>query len=941
MTTQTVTLELLTTEYNWKIGESGSLKTIRALDKLTIGNVEDGNFTSVTTSNVTSSLFIGNLDGRVGTLSVSGNMSGSVIVEGDGTNATTMNLELELDNVNSTTGSFGNQTSIPTFSVDKYGRVTNVSESTISTTLSLTDDNNSSGSVDLLTGGLNISGTSNQIETSVSGNTYTLSLPDDLNVNNVSLSGNLDVALDSTLNTLTASGAASMGSTLSVTGDATLNNALTVSGAATMNSSLDVSGASTLNSALTVSGAATMNSSLDVSGASTLNTLTTSGAASMGSTLSVSGDATLNNALTVSGAATMNSSLDVSGASTLNTLTVSGQSTYLDNILATKDVTVQGNIYVRGNLAQVDAETIVLSDPLIVLGNSNMSGTYQDLGFQFIKDSNEDNYGYFGWVGLSGEFQFYETAEVNGNDLVTGNSTLGNIRAERFIGNVVEASSFVGPLSGTAISWENSLTLDFNGNVIGNVTFYGNETSLTVPLELQEVAANVGTFGNSVSVPTISVDTYGRVTGVSENSISTTLSLLDTDGSTGSVDLLAGDLRINGTERQIVSDVTGNTYTLSLPNNLLVQDISMSGVLQVDGAASMGSTLSVTGDATLNSGLTVSGAASMDSTLTVTGNVQLNKNLVVEGNLTVKGTETRVDVETLVIQDNKIELNTDGDIESFGIFATINSNDVSLFYEPTSSRWEFNKDLYVSGNLLISDATTLQNTLLVSGATTMNSTLDVSSNIATPTYIIKDSNSSNTVSLVAPDLSSESSYTLTLPSSDGEDKQFLQTDGAGNLSWVTPDSTQQMKGNVITSGNYLTSTTDDISLNNFSVTYTPTLADSSVFLQYKIPYEASIQADQRISFIIKKSVDNGSETLVQKDSLLGPKNATGGMRNLYISNIYDTNTNLVGNTVTYNIYSKLESEVTATDNNGNTKTAGVVLDGTDNFGSFMLNEFAN
>ena len=456
MTTQTVTLELLTTEYNWKIGESGSLKTIRALDKLTIGNVEDGNFTSVTTSNVTSSLFIGNLDGRVGTLSVSGNMSGSVIVEGDGTNATTMNLELELDNVNSTTGSFGNQTSIPTFSVDKYGRVTNVSESTISTTLSLTDDNNYSGSVDLLTGGLNISGTSNQIETSVSGNTYTLSLPDDLNVNNVSLSGNLDVALDSTLNTLTTSGAASMGSTLLVSGDATLNSAL------------------------------------------------------------------------------------------------------------------------------------------IVLGGA-----------------------------------------------------------------------------------------------------------------------------------------------------------------------------------------------------------------------------------------------------------------------------------------------------------------------------------------------------------TMNSNLDVTSNIATPTYIIKDSNSSNTVSLVAPDLSSESSYTLTLPSSDGEDKQFLQTDGAGNLSWVTPESTQQMKGNVITSGNYLTSTTDDISLNNFSVTYTPTLADSSVFLQYKIPYEASIQADQRISFIIKKSVDNGTETLVQKDSLLGPKNATGGMRNLYISNIYDTNTNLIGNTVTYNIYSKLESEVTATDSNGNTKTAGVVLDGTDNFGSFMLNEFAN
>jgi len=137
--TQTATLELLTTEYFWNIGSGKTLRTMLALDTVTIGNTSNGEpYTNITTSNVTSNLFIGNLDGQVGTLSVNGNMSGSVLITGDGTDATTMNLELELDDVNSATaGSFGSQTQIPTFNVDKYGRVSDVSNVTISTTLNL------------------------------------------------------------------------------------------------------------------------------------------------------------------------------------------------------------------------------------------------------------------------------------------------------------------------------------------------------------------------------------------------------------------------------------------------------------------------------------------------------------------------------------------------------------------------------------------------------------------------------------------------------------------------------------------------------------------------------------------------------------------------------------------------------------------------------------
>jgi hypothetical protein len=781
----------------------------------------------------------------------------------------------------------------------------------------------------------------------------------------------------------------------------------------------------------------------------------------------------MNSSLDVIGASSLHSTLDVSGAATMNSsLDVIGYSRYFDNILATKDVTVQGNIYVRGNLAKVDAETIVLSDPLIVLGNSNMNGTYPDLGFQFIKDSNSNNYGYFGWVGLSNEFQFYETAQVDGNDLITSNSTLGTVRADTFIGS----------LEGSSSNLDHYISIDFCGNVFGDISFNGSESQLIVPLELESVNSNVGTFGNSVSVPTITVDTYGRVTAVGENSISTSLNLLDSNGDTGIVDLLNGNLRIDGTSRKIVSNVLDNVFSLSLPDNLLLVDISMTGMLEVDGASTMKSTLEVVDSATMNSSLDVVGASSLHSSLSVGGAttlesslyvgelVNFNKDLIIQGNLTVHGTETKINVEILTIEDNKIELNSDGIIEPFGIYANISDHGgtISLFYETVSSRWEFNRDLYVSGNLTVTDSTTIQGDLLVENASTMNSSLDVvgnttlenlfvngsinniieisgntiqpiisesvnlgsdesgssndkrfnlgffnkiksrtaviignltmenssitkvdnitsnnnlnilgtngvtingnlnvnhttrfnntlyvsgntildsilevDSSITSREYLVKDNVTGNSIVLAAPELSS-GSYTLTLPSNDGHNKQILQTNGSGTLSWVTPDNSQQMFGNIITYGVFTTSNTAEQHLSPFDVSYTTSLSNSSVFLQYKVPYEASIQADQRISFIIKKFINNEAETTVQTDGNLGPRNATGGMRNIYISNLFETNTGNVGDNIVYKLYSKLESNVTAVDPlTGYARKAGVRFDTSGNYGSYMFKEFAN
>ena len=69
--------------------------------------------------------------------------------------------------------------------------------------------------------------------------------------------------------------------------------------------------------------------------------------------------------------------------------------------------------------------------------------------------------------------------------------------------------------------------------------------------------------------------------------------MLDTNGDTGSVDLLNGELRIYGTNRQIVSNVSGNTFTLKLANDLSVNEVDINGNLDVIKATSLHSTLQV------------------------------------------------------------------------------------------------------------------------------------------------------------------------------------------------------------------------------------------------------------------------------------------------------------------------------------------------------------
>ena len=98
-------------------------------------------------------------------------------------------VTVNLDNTAVSAGSYGSSTAIPTFTVDAQGRLTAAGTASISTTLSVAADSGSGDGVALASDTLTINGTSNEIETAISGDTVTVGI-----VTNPTIGGNLTVS---------------------------------------------------------------------------------------------------------------------------------------------------------------------------------------------------------------------------------------------------------------------------------------------------------------------------------------------------------------------------------------------------------------------------------------------------------------------------------------------------------------------------------------------------------------------------------------------------------------------------------------------------------------------------------------------------------------------------------------------------------------------------
>ena len=96
-----------------------------------------------------------------------------------------------------------------------------------------------------------------------------------------------------------------------------------------------------------------------------------------------------------------------------------------------------------------------------------------------------------------------------------------------------------------------------------DIAIDSNNNKITLSLPNSGVTAN--TYGSSTAIPIVTVDTQGRVTGVTEASISSSLTISADIGSNDIVTVGTDTLTFEGTSNEIETTVSNNKIK-SIPN---------------------------------------------------------------------------------------------------------------------------------------------------------------------------------------------------------------------------------------------------------------------------------------------------------------------------------------------------------------------------------------
>jgi hypothetical protein len=233
----------------------------------------------------------------------------------------------------------------------------------------------------------------------------------------------------------------------------------------------------------------------------------------------------------------------------------------------------------------------------------------------------------------------------------------------------ITSTSLVGALTGnasTATKWATARNLSLTGDGTATLSSVDGTAAVSAALTLATVNSNVGTFGSATAIPVLTVNAKGLVTAASTATIATTLNITGDTGSDG-VSLLTETL-----------DFEGGTGVTTVASDDKV-------------TFSIGQAVGTTDNVTFNN-VTVNGVLNSDditaTTMTASGHV------VVQGNLTVNGTTTTVNSNTVAIGDSIMVLNNDETgtpSENAGIeIERGTSTNVSLLWNEGTDYWQIN-----------------------------------------------------------------------------------------------------------------------------------------------------------------------------------------------------------------------------------------------------------
>jgi hypothetical protein len=265
-------------------------------------------------------------------------------------------------------------------------------------------------------------------------------------------------------------------------------------------------------------------------------------------------------------------------------------------------------------------------------------------------------------------------------------------------GNIVIASTApmtLGADSGSDVTINIQDLMEVNGDTGITTSISKTGTTATVLVDLDDTAVTPGSYGSSTSIPTFKVDQQGRLTAAGSAAITTTLTIQSDDAVDNAVALATDKLKILGgtglTTSNSNDDVTINVDTGGISNTMLANDSAFLGSTELELGNGTGTVSTVDGLNTLHgidgSGTDIAGTnftikagagtgagaggsilfQTADGAASGTGvnsfatamTIADDGAVTIAGNLTVNGTTTTVNSNTVEIGDNIILLNRD------------------------------------------------------------------------------------------------------------------------------------------------------------------------------------------------------------------------------------------------------------------------------------------
>jgi len=276
-----------------------------------------------------------------------------------------------------------------------------------------------------------------------------------------------------------------------------------------------------------------------------------------------------------------------------------------------------------------------------------------------------------GVVNVGGQYyttQIDNATTANTPGTIVKRDASGNIS----VGYITAAGITVGSLIANSANSLSTTTYfgAYGDATAANVSFNGT-ANVELNFVLATVNSNIGTYGNTTTIPSITVDAKGRITAISNNTIATSFTV---SGNTGSGSQSGGGtLTVQGNGTGVTTIVTGSggseTVSIGTDNTVLRSNTSSIGLQ------------------------------------TIGTDVQIS------GNLIVTGTATYVNTSISQTNDSLIELaanNSVGDVIDIGFYGLYNNgstNNITGLVRDAGS-----KNYYLFANIISSAATT-SNTL--------------------------------------------------------------------------------------------------------------------------------------------------------------------------------------------------------------------------------------